>query len=265
MSGYWDAVTRAALDLPAPAGPRPRSLFEPDGMAGASDELESGGEVFEQPRSGVSPAARPETAPPPPAVVEGAARAAATSTGEIRMQAGPPAATRPADAEDAGAVAERHMTALPVEPVAKPSPTVVGRPPAPERIERTEVHLVERTETVREVVAEPRVTVVESRLAPPEGAATLADQFPAPGDRQAAVPAAPSVVVAEPAMPAAPPVDRRAAVEAPPPFVIEIERVDIRIEHEHQAAPVRPGPQPADVGSVPSLNDYLARRGEVRA
>jgi hypothetical protein len=109
-------------------------------------------------------------------------------------------------------------------------------------ISRTAEHLVEVP-----VPAPPLLPAAESRRL----------EAPRPAESAGAVPAAPDVpisVVAEPRVAAA--VVQPAAPA--PPLVIEIDRIDIRIESPVAAPP--PPTRRRDTAAAPALGEYLERR-----
>ena len=267
MSDYWDAIARAALDIPSDATPRPRSTFEPESItAGAFESglIELDEDVVPTSRTKVSPRAPlPDgalyaaTADAPVAGVDDRRE---TTVTRDDPQTSPPAATRPTDQPGSGL--EIPDEALPsVFAAAQPSPTVI------ERIERTETqHLVTTVEPP------PALPAPDGMFATQPGAAAertvetvhegsgFPDSWPA---NKAAIDTTeerrPSVTAAKPVDEPVPP-ERVLGPAQSQPLIIEIERVDIHIENDRAVAAV-PAPLPrADTPEVPSLSEYLARR-----
>ncbi len=90
-----------------------------------------------------------------------------------------------------------------------------------------------------------------SLATPPEAAVPLVARA---GDAQQ-----PAVAVAIPVVASAPAEERAAPTRELPPLVIEIDRIDVRIEPEPVVAQPARSARRAD-STVPSLADYLARR-----
>lgn len=267
MSGYWDAVARAALALPAAATPRPRSRFEPDAAEPAVEALE-----LEEEGTDATGAA-------PGHLAEGAAGPAAAAPREVHqptsdhiaetVRAEPaPAPARPSPLPAQDQEARATLTTGPAAAVPAP-----GTPPPALRevhhvhhVDHVEVHRVERTQTVLEPAARPAPEAREPVEGGPEQpVAASAWEAPRPIEAPVAPEAAsPIVAVAEPVAPPPASLDRAGAQE-PAPLVIEIDRIDIRIEPE-TIVPVAAAAMPRlPEAAVPSLNDYLARRSEARA
>ena len=256
MGGYWDALSRAALGEPGSAAPRPRSLFETDDPFTESPVLESFDDEVNSPLPGpaqTSQAAVPGDAAP------GSAAPAETAADVDEDDA--------ADQETAGTGASD----LPAAVLAQAAPSAVAEPPpvAPavaSRVERIEVH---RHETVQRVDP-PTAPSVAAREVPMQAVNEAGQAFsatppasPAPARDVETVSAAPEdeplAVVAQP-LATEPQPERHSAVVEPRPLVIEIDRIEIRIEHEPGAPAATPRPRVSAV--VPSLDEYLARRSQ---
>jgi hypothetical protein len=259
MSSYWDAVSRAALGLPGLAEPRPRSMFEPDEIHATRDDFEAiEQEVDATPiRPASTPARRPPPSPESIAGHPGQAKATAQSPGL-------PPPSQPGDAAHERLDTRAEVRAPQTDSSATHDDRVKPSAPLPpsEAVAQIEVH---RIETMRTTI-EP----VETRE-PPAGAEVAAWK-PVAQERaphrdtpaepaEAAVIEPPSVIVAEPLAPSPAPAPQQLTPD-PPPLVIEIGRIDIRIASETAAPPVAPKSQ--DASTVPSLNDYLARRSEAK-
>ena len=267
MSSYWDALARAALDLPATAGPRPRSRFEPD----RSEVDVADAELADEPFGGLAPApSGPPQAPIQPSAalpVEVPGPPIDRTFGVQHAEQRPiPGTPQPAE------VAALVVSAQPVV-TATTTPAPEVPPPLPataQPIQRVEVHHTEAEASVAaavpapgaagtDVPAEPTGPRDDRPPAPPRAETQSPDEETAPAN-----PPVPIVTVAEPLVQAPAPVEHSPSGE-PPPLVIEIERVDIKIEHEAAPATSVPPRRPIDSGAVPSLSDYLARRTEGRA
>jgi hypothetical protein len=130
-------------------------------------------------------------------------------------------------------------------------------------VERLELRRVETSDLVTVAVPtskpeeRPSSTPRASVPLPVPAATEPEDDFQSPDQDAVDVPVAlaaePRVVVSEPTHLPAP------AQE--PALVIEIDRIDIRIEPERAAPPAPPRRRP-DPGTMPSLSEYLARRSE---
>jgi hypothetical protein len=162
---------------------------------------------------------------------------------------------------------ERASVPVRAPVVAQPrDPPEVIREVVTHRIERLETQRVERFERVD-------VSLVPVRAAP-EGARVDHDREAReePTPREAAAAARPArEAIESPAMNvvalplASAPVQAshapRAGEAAPRPLVVEIDRIDIRIEAE-RPAPAPRASRSRDEGPAPSLDAYLARRTE---
>jgi hypothetical protein len=266
MSGYWEAVVRAALDLPVAAAPVPVSPFEPDPQDGGADELMVADENLDAP---VAPDRRPELLQSTTMVADSVEHAESAD----RRPVEPPGDEAPAESHPA----PRQGSQRPQDQVPALATTVPT--PAPEmqaealsvlrRVDRVEVQRVDAVHTLSETVRFPRLEGIPeaARQAPefPTAAPSPAESAIAAGPAAAREPAAPLVAVAETVTPAAVPTAVTTVVPELPPLIIEIDRVDIRIEPEPvPAAAPTAAPRRVDAGSVPSLSDYLARRTEAR-
>src|SRR5262249_46630152 len=143
MSGFWDAVDRAVLGLPGEAGPRPRSLFEPDHGLETGD----GFDIVEQDQ--VAPVTPYMAAP---AVSAPLGDGAAAPEPGVLAHAPQPALGPPADDDGAPPPADIPHEAQPSFPAIPTDQD--GAPPAPQLHPRDLVHTfdVRRIETVRTVL-----------------------------------------------------------------------------------------------------------------
>jgi hypothetical protein len=258
VSGFWDAVGRAALGLSATATPRPRSIYEPEAPDSTIDDLIVTNEDAE-----VSPGTPASLmAPTPAAPTAQAARASDGPANDARS------ASPHDEREDSGGMVEPSS----MEPRAqeRASPIVPARegradavPTVSPTVERIEVHRFETTHVVTKSIASEQLNVEPS---PATSASTpsrdVSDALESEGhidsadEGHADVPqslvAESHIVVTDPAPAAS---DR-----LEPSLLIEIDRIDIRIESERVAQPVPE--RRRDTGTVPSLRDYLARYAE---
>jgi hypothetical protein len=264
MSGYWDAVARAALDLPAAATPRPRSRFEPDAAEPAVEALELEEEGTDA--TTMAPGHRAEAAAGPASAAPVEVHHQTSDRTAETVRAEPvPIPARPGPLPTPDREAGTKPSTGPAAAVSTP-----GTPPPTLRevhyVDRVEVHRVERTQTVVEPGARPAPEAREPVEGGPEQP-VAASPWEAPQPIEAPVAseaASPIVAVAEPVAPPPASLDR-AGVQEPAPLVIEIDRIDIRIE-PGTIAPVAAAAMPRrPEASVPSLSDYLARRSEARA
>ncbi len=257
MSNYWDAVSRVARGSSGSAEPRPRSMFEAEALFDAAGDLDAVEQDTKSP---------PEPTPAP--VVRGqpaptsAAPAAITTSEAERTEAacGPsvlvarssdPAEARPALQPRA---AESDQSADTREPTTSPVPLEFGT--------RVEVHRIESQQTTLQLVESrpPQIEPDDTASAPPATTPVILAQPPvhqASPTEPSPVAVEPStIVVAEPVV--VPPPDR--LVPTPePPLVIEIGRIDIRIESETPRPPA--APRRRDTQPAQSLDDFLRRRG----
>lgn len=253
MSGYWDALGRAALGLPGAAMPRPRTLFELD----------------HRPVNTLA-AMEEEAAPDPPAISNsGATSHVATeearhsvvheSRDRTEEEAPPYAKAWPGEELDdkvftfAPPHEPREAAAYPLAPASSAIHV--------ERVETLRVERLERIDAAPAPAITPPVSSLSAIATPPPRAEPSEPAVAAAGEKPVATHnvTRPIEVTAQvradtPAPPAA------AAAAAPPPLVIEIERIEIRLDHD-RAAPID-APRRAAVSAVPSLDDYLARRGQ---
>jgi hypothetical protein len=257
VSGFWDAIGRAALGLPGTAEPRPRSIYEPDAVSSPGEETEP--LDLEADGGWTAPPIDPPAGPPPPPPAPADARRSEERTMPDLL------AEEAVDGEeelsDRSSVEARsiHPPEADIESAEKP-PELPGiqMAPAVERIEVT------RVETAR-VVTQSTLLTRESHPSPPAENAALPpglvdaeteEREQASEERYEDLPLA---VVAEPQVAEPEPLPLPALAQEPP-LVIEIDRIDIRIEPEQV---VLPAPKPRrEAPAVPSLADYLARRSE---
>lgn len=261
MSGFWEAIGRAALGRPGAATPRPRSIYEPEVSRARADEIEAtdddanGAAGAPGAERTAAPARAPSRAKPPSRAEPASDLADRPVPASEEEEAEVPAAGEPSPAESRAAA-----QASPLPPRAERRSE--GEPAVTSVVERVEVHRLESTEILARTIASTRPE--ESRsltlAAPPAPPAVGASPEPddeveaAPRDRDEsalAVVAKPPVAVAEPASSRPEPVE--------PPLVIEIDHIDIRIEPE-RVAPVTPARR-RDTGTAPPLSDYLERYG----
>lgn len=254
MSGYWDAVERAALGLAGSAEPRPLSLFEFDPALPEQPDPE----VVEQNPDARRPPSAPAAHPAP------AVEPSASDTAEADAAADRPIPAMPRD--EMRTVADARIAA----PPAQPQPVVSDdgdrrAPPMPpvEQATRVEVHHIETSQVIVEA-RERQSPAIGPDDPLPEMAlpATPPDQSPGPAAIETALSQMaierPPVVPAEPVAAAPEPAQRAAAPELAP-LVIEIGRIDIRIATEAPAPiPMRPRAS----STALSLNDYLDLRSK---
>lgn len=254
MSDYWDAVSRVVCGASGSAEPRQRSVFEAGGLVDQVDELDVTASDA-TPAAELVPAPDVVRQPELPATIT-TSRTGRTETASSLLvpakQSSAPAETRLVErARDV----EQHPPAGTREQVTSPAP--------PEVATRVEVLRIESERTVRLVESCPlTIEPGETPAAPSASAEPAAVLAPVPAqpvkaDESPSVAVEPSVViVAEPV--AAPPADR--PLPAPePPLVIEIGRIDIRIE---SATPPPLGqPRRSEAKPVHSLDDFLMQRG----
>ncbi|WP_227243332.1 hypothetical protein [Paraburkholderia caribensis] len=256
MTGFWEAVDRAALGQPGAASPRPRSLFEMDDSPGEGldalyieTDAHARRDIAEPPRTASAPRAAAPAAPP----IERAQTvdvprehdAGSTVSREVEPVAGQtngPAASAPG-------VASAAM------------PNAVPPLIAPYALERVEVHRSEVLQgvdaTLAPHAAEPRnapdlAPVPQSTARPAQATpialtiAPLREDEPMPVNaRPLAPPPEPAGVAAEAATPAQ-------------PLVIQIDRIEVRIEPQHAAT--SPAPRERDMTPAVSLDEYLGRQ-----
>jgi hypothetical protein len=267
MNRYWDALARAALDLPADAGPRPRSRFEPDVLSVAMDEPAL-----------VEVAARVDSYTPAPAPVadEAGARPIEVDAVPAEVRTGPDRTVETVTASDVALhfLGDSRVDApQPLDssdaPLAGQQAVVTDARPA--LIERTERVDLQRHETtvVHEIhaIPEPGLATSVAQLIDRDESKNLVEAReraePAPIAAAAAHPFSDDATTAI-AFPTTAdltaPIERREAPVQLAPLVIEIERIDIRLVPEQPPAPLIPASRRADSPDVPSLNDYLARR-----
>ena len=259
MNGYWEAVLGAALGLPGSArpgqGPRPLADLEDPGLPVEIEELDDA----PLQRAPLPPA--PRRAPPPAAAAaETPAKPTVSAAAPVLREMEP---LRELEREDRRPAAEPAPapTLSPIPPRASNAPEDAGprqreapQPAAPEPI---------RAVFVRDVP----LHIVES---PPSAAEPQPALPPVREDRQAQAagplrappPAEPVTVRAEPLAPPAPSIEKEIEQAPAPMLTIEIGRIDVRIDPlAAPPLPVAANPK-ALPDSVPSLADYLARRGE---
>ena len=262
MSGFWDAVERAALGLPGGAEPRSRSMFEDDDPTLALEEVESPPDDSLRQEPAAAQTLVPHLVP----VAPGIDRSAASS--ELRVDrvaesVGAPELARAATIEHLlvraqDAPPERASIELPARKE-EPSPPLLRRalelsdPESPHRdaepLQRAErPHPQDRVdEATPPAPIEPRTAVSQTRASDVQ----LAE----------AEPVLPRGPVIEPFAFAMPPPELHA--DAPqPPLVIEIDRIEIRVESDRP--PERSSTRRSERPAPPSLDLYLAGRPEVR-
>jgi hypothetical protein len=258
MSGYWDAVSRAALGLLGSAKPRPRSIYELDEPLAAP----AGFEAVEQ----------EVDAAPVGATLAPAAHPALLSQPVTGQPTHAPRETQTPDPQPAQIVSATHerletRIEVPVSPTdSSESDDDHGErvsPPPPQTIARLDVHRIETTRTIIEHVEARQSRRVEAAASEP-----LAQETAVPRETRAEPAAAAaiqplSVIAAEPISPAPERQEPGREPAPPPPLVIEIGRIDIRIASETTAPPAA-APVRRDSGAVPSLSDYLVRRSEAK-
>jgi len=267
MNRYWDALARAALDLPADAGPRPRSRFEPDVSSVAMDEPAL-----------VEVAARIDSYTPAPApdADEAGPRPIDVDAVPAEVRTRPDRTVETVTASDVARDFLRDARVDAQQPLDRSDAPLPGQQAVftnerPALIERTERVELQRHETTvvheRHAIPEPGSatsvaqlmdrdesrTLVEARehAEPAPIAAAAAHPFPDDATTAIAVPTTADLSA---------PIERREAPVQVAPLVIEIERIDIRLVPEQPPAPLMPATRRADSPDVPSLNDYLARR-----
>jgi hypothetical protein len=257
MAGFWDAEDRVARALPAEAMPRPHSPFEAGDPFASTDEMEEIVREVDAPRAPVFATTLQQELPaalaPPRGQVPVAPQAAPDHAARTMTEAeSPPLA--PARGLRAERERSRSEAAHPREIVTT-------------HIERHESHrtlFLERVERASSAEHAMRaVPRVESHApAVPMPSLREAATHPHDGKREAV----PLEVAARPAPASAPAAvnaeaTRPAIVEAPRPLVVEIDRIEIRIEPERPIA--TPAPRPVrDERPVPSLEAWLARSVE---
>jgi hypothetical protein len=265
VSGFWDAVGRAALGLPGTAVPRPRSMFESDAgdrPAADLDATDSEAEVESKSQASADAIQPPSRSPATDVVMRAVDRQAAPEAGEP-FDDQPPLERL---AEDRLREDRRFVDASQtVEPGSARRP--VEEPAGSRTIERVEVHRFETTHIQIDSVATPHGDEQSSSSRLDAAARAVASEPPSVAASEPVVPArvssdspAPPIhVVAEPRVIAA----ATTSDEPEPPLVIEIDRIDIRIESQT--------PVPASVSRrreaapAPSLDQYLqARSGAPR-
>jgi hypothetical protein len=249
MSGYWNALERAALGTLGRAQPVPHAVHEPDEPGGTDletideERFSLGPGSWAQPQAGpgLPPAAAP-TEPPQDAGVQ------ASPAGPAREQDAPP--RLPAQAEEI--------------PVAAPAPEERGAAPPPASsvvtVTEFEVHRTERREIV--VEAAPSLAMPESPPPLPAGSDAGPQEADGPaGQTPAGVVIEPlSVVAAEPLGPPAPEAESHGSPSAEPlvPLIVEIDRIEVRILSENPVpAPVS---RRRETGAALALEEYLAQR-----
>ena len=253
MSGFWDAVGRAALGRPGTATPRPRSIYEPEALGPTVNDLDALAEdadvvAMASPRVMAPIATRAQSDEPPsgaePATED--AEPAVEAAGEMVSRAAPAVSELPSQPTRA---VPRQPVTFDSEPQAKVRSNTIT-------VERVDARYIESTELVTRSIASPWNQEAPVR-ARPASATELAD--PSKTDAEA-LPThhveSPVAVVAEPQMvvPQLPPVP---PLPVEPPLVIEIDRIDIRIEPERVASPA-PLERRRELGTAPSLSEYLA-------
>jgi hypothetical protein len=251
MAGFWDAVDRAALGKPAEVMPRPRAHFEPDAL-GAGEGIDVIEEEIEAPAARDEPRRDGYVQHPSQPAVDGATQGA-----EVRATAIPedvPLRSDPARAPEV----DTHVTK---DANPQMEPIVVREPPAlaPSTIERIEVRHLETVHRMEKVPAHPIVEESNVQVLPVAAvpAETTVQQVTAVAvgaheraERETVTVEA-KPIASEPAPGHA--TDEHAP---PPPLVIEIDRIDIRIEPE----PARPASARRESAPAHSLDEYLARQ-----
>jgi hypothetical protein len=254
MSDYWDAVGRVALGQPGSAEPRRRSMFESEDAVVAPTGLDVVEHGVDAPSPPAVPAATPQSTSPPQLAAESRPADEPADDRAATRPAQPDRVATPSEAvpHEARATYVDGPRGAP-EPATQAAPPLTGQP-----VDRLEVHRIETTRTIRQLVE------ARDRTAAPGAAAvsTIAQAVPAVHDEPrapapAAVVVAPAVAVAEPVAAVPPPAPPAAAAE-PPPLLIEIGRIDIRIESEAASPPTTP--RRRDVAPAPSLDAFLTRR-----
>jgi hypothetical protein len=255
MSGYWNAIERAAKGSSGTAEPRPRARFEPEG-----DGLDSGIDVFDGEEgeshllAGVQPSFPPSLLPTKPADPIILDRAEMEKGHE---EAAAPAAPDAAPDARSAPISTSLSPGEPAEPSAESAHPEAAEPSPPEIVERLRETLVEHRQTIIEQrVAgeeEPRrqdavlISKETDRLSPPDQSThTALEAFPS-----IALMAEPVVIADESVVPVAQEVP-------PPPLLVEIGHIEIRIDTDRPVAPAPPSrrsPTP-----VLSLDAYLAGR-----
>jgi len=255
MSDYWDAVARVARGLPGSAEPRPRSMFEIEGPFQATTNVDDAVEHEVDAATLLPPPPPVQAQPAPtPATLETIAASAATRaeiTGSPALPAPRPHGStdeRPAPqvrASEPDRPANSHERAAPITPEPMEPAT------------RVEVHHIDTTRTrkvveIRPPSAEPNDAASTTPAAVPASPVHQVRPLePTPG-----VVEPPTIVVAEP-VPSMPLSDRPAMPPEQPPLVIEIGRIDIRIESE--TAPPPAAPKRREAAPAHSLEDFLTR------
>src|SRR5262245_29222682 len=254
VSGFWDAVGRAALGQPGTAIPRSHSLFEPDGRNQPTEDFEASDTDVEE--ESPRPAPMESIQPVSPAAHAGSPE---RPRSELVMTA---AAEEKPDRQPAEIqAAEPRRAELPansapnIERALEPDSV----PASPLRtLERIEIH---RFETTR-VVAEPIQLAPEERAVPAVVAAAAPPRAPATPARNDFLDSVDESVANQPAV-AVVAEPRAIVAEWPsianePPLIVEIDRIDIRIESQVPAA--LPVSRRRDAGPAPSLDQYLEKR-----
>lgn len=256
MSGYWDAIGRAALGQAGTAVPRPRSIFESDATDPSLAGFDEGESETDAEPSPVAPVSNPVVPASTVTALQGSDR-----------QVQPVVAVPLEDSTDDDQQAADNSSAQPH--LAEPQIPALPRASEPKPEDPKTLRIVERLE-IHRLETSPLVT--EVRLASAE-----ADRGPEASSQPVVVPANPEgregSALAEPEQRnesieprvtvAAEPIDVVADLPAPaqelPPLVIEIDRIDIRIESQTAAIPA--ASRRRETATVPSLHEYLEQQG----
>lgn len=249
MSGYFDALERAARGGAGLAVPRPRARFEDsDEWGGSNAELEATEPEPER--------AAPIAPPSPPQAQSPVVPATAASQALPALAA--VALPHMADAA-AAPLAAAPGIAQPVEAPAFPVPPPGAVTALPERhVEhQTRVEIIPNAAMPTAIERDAVVPPAAAAMPPADSPAQDADQ--PTGARADPVSLSPvEVVLTAAAVAAPPPPPAPAPVDAPPPpLVIAIDRIDIRITADVAAPAASPRRRAAP---VETLADYLARR-----
>jgi hypothetical protein len=255
VSEFWEAVDRAALGLMGTALPRAHALFEPDVPAFGVEEVEVTGDHIES---------SPSTT---------ASETAQSVTPTLQTEFGQrlPQADAPREDTPLNAIGVRPpQAAEPVFPQPGPvhTPTPTSAPhvrvdEAPDTTREIEHQHVETTRVLEETLIQAVINpqpVEALTIGPPSEPVDVAERDQRYGrDDQHQEPASPVVVVAEPRTSVSEPLGLPLLAQETP-LIIEIDRIDIRIEPERLAPPTTSRRQ--ETAPVMSLENYLSSRGE---